>query len=61
MDLAFSALIGALIFAAFTGGLAESINTPPFYVIVGLVIAMMGVATYQTIKKQFKSGKSKKK
>lgn len=61
MDLAFSALVGAIIFTAFTAGLAESIGTLPFFVIVGSVIAMMLVDTYQTIRAQFIRGKSNKK
>lgn len=61
MDLAFSSIIGAIIFTAFTAGLAESINTPPFYIIVGLVIAMMLVDTYQTLKEQLNTRKLKKK
>lgn len=57
MDLVFSALVGAIIFTAFTAGLAESIGTLPFYIIVGSVIFMMGLDTYQTIREQFKSKK----
>ena len=61
MDLAFSAIIGAIVFVAFTAGLAESINTPPFYVIVGLVIVLMGLDTFQTFKEQINRRKSNKK
>lgn len=61
MDLAFSAILGALIFTAFVGGLAESIGTLPFSVIVGGVILMMAIDTYQTIKDQFARQKMKNK
>jgi len=61
MDLVFSALIGAIIFTAFAAGLAESIGTAPFFIIVGFVIFLMGLDTYQTVKEQLKSGKPDKK
>ena len=61
MDFVFSALIGAIIFTAFAAGLAESIGTIPFFIIVGFVIFLMGLDTYQTIMEQLRSGKSDKK
>lgn len=61
MGLVFSALIGATIFTAFAAGLAESIGTIPFFIIVGFVIFLMGLDTYQTVMEQLKLGKSKKK
>lgn len=58
MDQAITAVIGAVIFAAFTAGLAESIGAPPFIVIVILVICMMGFAAYQVVREGWNAGKS---
>jgi len=50
MDEAISSVMGAILFAAFTGGLAESINSIPFYVIVGIVIGLMATDTVETVR-----------
>ena len=52
MDQSISAVIGAIIFAAFAAGLAESIGAAPFIIIVIVVIGLVGVSTYQVIKEQ---------
>ena len=50
MDQSISAVIGAVIFAWFTIGLAESIGAIPFIVIVGLVIVLMTIDVVQLVK-----------
>ena len=56
MDQSISAILGAIIFIAFAAGLAESIGSIPFYIIVGSVIFMLGIDTVQLIRDQIKSG-----
>ena len=58
MDQTISAIIGAIIFIAFTAGLAESIGSIPFFLIVGIVIVLMGFGTIEVIKKSLKNGNS---
>ena len=58
MDQSISAVIGALIFAAFAAGLAESIGAAPFIIIVIVVIGLVSVCTYQVIKEQLFSSNS---
>ena len=53
MDNMITSLIGAAIFIAFTAGLAESIAETPFIIIVAIVIIMMGIDVYQSIKEGF--------
>ena len=60
MDQSISAVIGAMIFAVFTAGLAESIGAAPFIIIVIIVIGLVGVDTYEVIKEQLFSGNSNK-
>lgn len=60
MDQAISAVIGGLLFAAFVAGLAESIRSPAFIFIVFLVISLMVLDVYQTVKENALTGKSKK-
>ncbi len=50
MDNMITSIIAAVIFIAFTAGLAESIAEGPFIVIVAIVIVMMGIDVYQSIK-----------
>ncbi len=50
MDQAISSVIGAIIFAAFVGGLANSIGAVPFFVIVGLVIAVTFLETSEVVR-----------
>lgn len=52
MDQSISAIIGAIIFIAFTAGLAESIDAAPFVIIVMIVIGFVCIETYQVIKEQ---------
>ena len=58
MDQSISAVIGAIIFTAFAAGLAESIGSPPFVIIVAIVIGMMGYDTYQVIRESWGSDNS---
>ena len=63
MDEAISAIFGAIIFTAFVGGLAESIGTIPFYLIVILVVVLMGYEAYEEVQKgwsAYKRGKDSK-
>ena len=60
MDQSISAVIGAIIFIAFTAGLAESIGAIPFILIVGLVIVLVVINTWETIKESLANGNSKK-
>ncbi len=57
MDNLISGLIAAVIFIAFVAGLAETINTIPFAIIVFAVIAMMLTDFVQSVKKGFRNGK----
>lgn len=50
MDQAISAVIGAIVFIAFTGGLAESIGAIPFILIVTIVIGLVCFDTWEVIK-----------
>ena len=50
MDESISSIIGAVIFTAFVAGLAESIGSVPFWIIVLFVIALMSIDTVQIIK-----------
>lgn len=59
MDNMITSLIAAIIFIAFTAGLADSISEPPFIVIVGIVILMMGYDVYQSIKAGLEQEKDK--
>lgn len=49
-----TSVIAAVIFIAFTAGLAQSISEGPFIVIVAIVIVMMGFDVYQSIKAGFR-------
>lgn len=53
MDNMITSIFAAFIFIAFTAGLAESISEGPFIVIVAIVIVMMGIDVYQSIKAGF--------
>ena len=53
MDNMITSVIAAIIFIAFTAGLAESIGEGPFIVIVGIVIVMMGYDVYQSIREGY--------
>jgi hypothetical protein len=50
MDNMITSIFAAAIFIAFTAGLAESIGEAPFIVIVAIVIVMMGIDVYQSIR-----------
>ncbi|MBT3237969.1 MAG: hypothetical protein HOK06_07720 [Rhodospirillaceae bacterium] len=50
MDNLISGSIAVIIFIAFTAGLAETIDTVPFYIIVGSVIVMALVDFLQSAK-----------
>lgn len=54
MDNMITSVIAAVIFIAFTAGLAQSISEGPFIVIVAIVIVMMGFDVYQSIKAGFR-------
>lgn len=60
MDNMITSIIAAVIFIAFTAGLANSIGEAPFIVIVAIVILMMGFDVYQSIKAGLKEEKEKK-
>ena len=60
MDQAISAVIGAIIFTWFTAGLAESIGSIPFILIVALVIGLVGYNTWEMVKEGIQSSKSEK-
>ena len=53
MDNMITSVIAAIIFIAFTAGLAESIGEGPFIVIVAIVIVMMGYDVYQSIREGY--------
>ena len=59
MDNLITGLIAAVIFIAFVAGLAETINTIPFAIIVFAVIAMMLVDFGQSVKKGFSEDRKK--
>lgn len=50
MDQAFSSVMGTIIFAAFVGGLAISIGATPFFIIVGMVIAVTVFETWEVVR-----------
>ena len=56
MGQAFSYVLGAIIFAAFVLGLAESISAAPFFVIVGIVVAAMSYGVFEVVKEWLKPG-----
>ena len=58
MDQSISAVLGAIVFAAFTLGLAESIGSIPFFIIVLGVVSIMGYSVYEVVREQLFSGKS---
>lgn len=60
MDNMITSIIAAVIFIAFTAGLAESISEAPFIIIVAIVILMMGIDVYQSIKEGLKEDRDKK-
>lgn len=60
MDKSITAVIGAVIFAAFVLGLAESIGSLPFFIIVGTVVLLMGIDTFETVRGSRKTENSKK-
>lgn len=60
MDNMITSIFAAIIFIAFTAGLAESIGEAPFIIIVAIVILMMGIDVYQSIKEGMKEEKDKK-
>ncbi|NNE63090.1 MAG: hypothetical protein HKN34_03320 [Gammaproteobacteria bacterium] len=53
MDNMITSIIAAIIFIAFTAGLAESIGETPFIFIVAIVIVMMGIDVYQSIREGY--------
>lgn len=57
MDHAVSAVLGAVIFTAFVVGLADSIDAPPFYIIVAVVVGLMGYETYEVVRHGWKAFK----
>lgn len=57
MDQVFSSVIGTIIFAAFVGGLANSIGATPFFIIVGLVIAAAVFGTWEVVRDAFRGSK----
>ena len=59
MDNMITSLIAAVIFIAFTAGLANSIGELPFIIIVGIVILMMGYDVFQSIKEGLQQKKDK--
>ena len=50
MDISISAIMGAIVFAAFVLGLAQSIGSLPFILIVVFVVGLMAFDTVQVIK-----------
>ena len=50
MDISISAILGAIVFAAFVLGLAQSIGSLPFILIVVFVVGLMAFDTVQVIK-----------
>ena len=59
MDNMITSIIAAIIFIAFAAGLAESIGETPFIIIVGIVILMMGIDVYQSIREGLQQEKDK--
>lgn len=59
MDQSISAIIGAVIFTAFVVGLAQSIASIPFFIIVLIVVVLMGTSAFELIKEQLGWGASK--
>lgn len=59
MDNLITGLIAVIIFIAFTAGLAETIGTWPFSIIVGSVIVMLLVDFWQSAKKGLAEEKKK--
>lgn len=59
MDNMITSIIAAVIFIAFTAGLAESIGETPFIIIVAIVILMMGIDVYQSIREGLQQEKDK--
>ena len=60
MDESISSFIGAVIFTLFVGGLAESIASVPFWIIVLFVIGLMGLDTVEIIKTKWREHKARK-
>ncbi|MBL4756205.1 MAG: hypothetical protein JKY32_00760 [Rhizobiales bacterium] len=56
MDIVFSTIVGAVIFLTFVIGLAVSIGSLPFAIIVAFVSAMMLYDFYQTSRDALKKG-----
>jgi len=57
MDNLITALLGAALFIAFVGGLAQSIGTPPFIMIVIFVVILFLVDLVQSARAGLKSKK----
>ena len=49
MDHSISSILGAILFAAFTIGLAESIGSAAFFIIVFIVVGMAFVDTKEVV------------
>lgn len=60
MDRTITVIIGATIFSAFVLGLAESIDSVPFVVIVVFVVVLMSIDAFELIREQFRFGKARK-
>ena len=60
MDNSITGIIGVFIFIAFTAGLADAINTVPFYIIVGSVTVMLLIDFWQSAKDGLADEKKKK-
>jgi len=60
MDNLISGLIAVIIFIAFTAGLAQSIGTVPFAIIVGSVIIMLLVDFWQSAKEGLEEEKKER-
>ncbi len=60
MDNLITGLIAAVIFIAFVAGLAETIATIPFAIIVAIVIGLMLTDFVQSVKQGFREEKKKK-
>ncbi len=58
MDNLISGLIAAAIFIPFVGGLAVSIGAVPFAVIVVIVVAMMLIDYFQSVRDGLRAGKN---
>ena len=60
MDNLISGVIAAVIFIAFTAGLAESIGAIPFIIIVAIVIILMLAVLVESVREGFREETIKK-